>query len=189
MIWGSQIVLEMLDAAPGAGLKFDQIAAAGTAAGNGLEWSLRRLRRRGLVELDARRYRLTAAGRAFLAAGKRLTSGPRGPIAAKRLVKNTLRERVWRAIRIRRKFSAFEIIPLAASGTERDAEGNVCKYLRVLARSGFLAQLPTRRRGDSRAGSGYKRYLLVRDTGPQAPRWLPVRGIVYDPNTTEEHRP
>lgn len=187
MTWVSQQVLATLAGADAAGLRFDQINAAVTAGGNGLVDCLGRLRRRKLIELDARRYRLTAAGRAFLAAGKSFVSGPRGAYTGKRLVKNTLRERVWRAIRIRRKFSAFEILPLAVKG-ERDAESNARKYFRVLTRAGYLSELPTRQHGDTPAGSGFKRFLLVRDSGPQAPCWLPSRGIVFDPNTEEEHR-
>lgn len=189
MIWVAQQVLTTLGAAADPGLRFDQLAASVTAGGNGLVDCLGRLRRRKLVELDARRYRLTAAGRAFLSAGKPLVSGRRGPCANRRLVKNTLRERVWRAIRLRRKFSALEITPLAVKGDERNPDDNIRKYLHQLKRAGFLAELPTRQRGDTPAGAGFKRYLLVRDSGPQAPRWLPARGVVYDPNTEQEHRP
>ena len=186
MIWVSQQVLATLAGEDAAGLRFDQIAAFVTAGGNGLIDCLGRLRRRKLIELDARRYRLTAAGRAFLAAGKSFTSGAKGPHTGKRVIENTLRQRFWHAIYIRRpKFSAPEILERAVKGTEHDAEGNLRKYLRVLTRAGYLSELPTREREP--AGAGHKRYLLVRYSGPRAPCWLPSHGIVFDPNDEQEY--
>lgn len=184
MIWVSHQVLATLGSAGATGLQFNEIAGA---QGRSLENALQKLRSRKLVEYEGRRYRVTPAGQAFLGEGRKLTSGPRGPQPGKRLFKNTLRERVWRAIRIRRKFSALEIIPLATLGHEQRPESNVGKYLRALKLAGFLAELPTRQRGDALTSNGFKRYLLVRDSGPQAPRWLPKRGMVFDPNDGEEY--
>lgn len=186
MTWVTQQVLASL--AVNADLASSGIARASGVKGRSLENSLLKLSRLGFLVLEDGRYNLTKEGRAFVEAGKPLTSGPRGPQPGKRYFKGTLRERVWRAIRIKKKFSALEIIPLAARGQERDAESNVGKYLRVLARAGFLTTMKTRERGPAPTSPGFLRYLLVRDTGPQAPRWIPRRGCVYDPNTEEEHK-
>lgn len=185
MTWVTQQVLAALSG--NADCPREGIGRASGVKGRSLENSLLKLRQLGFLALEDGRYRLTKEGRAFLEAGKPLTSGPRGPQPGKRYFSGTLRERVWRAIRIKRKFSALEILPLAARGEERDAESNVGKYLRALARSGFLVIMKGRERGPAPTSPGYLRYLLVRDTGPQAPRWLPRRGCVYDPNTEEEH--
>lgn len=185
MTWVSQQVLA--EVARASGMRFGDIEATGVCAGKSLDNALRKLRSRELVACEGRRYSCTDAGRAFLAAGKRLTSGPRGKQPGKRLYADTLRERVWRAARIKRKFSLPELLEIAARGEDRDAESNAGKYLRALKRAGFLAELPTRARGLAPTSNGCKRYLLVRDTGPQAPRWLPHRGIVFDPNDEQEH--
>lgn len=190
MAWVSQQVLASLAvAAPGGfGRRLGWIEIASGVRGRPLENALLKLRRRGWVAYEKSYYSVTAAGRAFIDSGKRVTSGPRGPETGRRLYAGTLRERVWRAIRIRRKFSVLEIIPLVVKGAEKDAESNVGKYLRALTRSGFLAALPSRERGTAPTSNGFKRYLLVRDSGPQAPRWRAGRSTVYDPNTEEEHR-
>ena len=116
-----------------------------------------------------------------------LTSGPRGPQPGKRLYKGTLRERAWHAMRIRRKFTLGEILELSAREDDRAAASNVGKYIRALVKTGFLAALASRERGIAPTSNGAKRYLVVRDAGPKAPRWLPRRGMVYDPNAQEEH--
>ena len=185
MAWLSQQVLASLAVNAPGGLAREALERV---SGRSLENALLKLRRRGWVALEECRYRITSAGRAFLDSGKRVTSGPRGPETGRRRYTGTLRERVWRAIRIRRKFSALEIIPLVVKGAEKDAESNVGKYLRALTRSGFLAALPSRERGTAPTSNGFKRYLLVRDSGPQAPLWRMGRSTVYDPNTEEEHR-
>ena len=67
----------------------------------------RKLRNHGLIELTGPGcYRLTSAGKEALAAsGAAVRSGPNGTQPGTRIFKDTLRSRVWRAIRIRRKFS------------------------------------------------------------------------------------
>jgi len=135
-------------------------------------------------------YTLTPDGRYALEAGAKLTSGPRGPHGKLRVRSNTLRDRVWRLLRIRRKLSVPEAVALLCDG-EMSAQdltrttNNVQKYLRSLRRAGYLADL-RREPGTSPTSNGAKRYLLVRDAGPHAP----VRrenGTVFDPNTGDVH--
>ena len=188
MIWPSHNVLSSMAASAKPDLTRPEVGAAKGVEGKRLDMCLLKLRRLGLIALENGRYNLTPAGRAFLDSGKRLTSGPRGPQPGKRLFKGTLRERAWHAMRIRQKFSLGEILEIAARGKERDAESNVGKYLRALRRAGFLTEMRRKKEeGDAPTSNGVKRYLLVRDSGPQAPRWLPRRGLVYDPNTEQEH--
>lgn len=187
MSWISQQVLVALAAITASACSRQQVEAASGVTGKSLETCLARLRRLGFVLLEDARYSVTPAGRAFLESGKRLTSGPRGPQPGKRLYHGTLRQRAWHAMQIKKKFTVADILPVAANGGERDAENNIGKYVRALARTGFLTELERRGPREVPTSNGYKRYLLTRDTGLLAPRWLPLRGIVFDPNTEEEH--
>lgn len=126
--------------------------------------------------------RLTRAGRQAVESG--------ASIRSKRVLKDTLRVRVWRAIRIRRKFSVPEIISLVVDENARgDITSNVQKYVRALGKAGYLVELPRREQGTAVTSPGYKRWWLQdgKDTGPQAPVWSLEKRRVYDPNTEETH--
>lgn len=133
-------------------------------------------------------HKLTDAGRKMLASGGTLRSGPNGSQPGKRIHADTLRMRVWHAMRIRRKASTPEIIGLVAKGGDREKgiESNVGKYLRALERTGYLKKLPRREPGVALTSNGFARYLLLKDTGPLAPVWRTGKNTVYDPNTEEE---
>lgn len=131
-------------------------------------------------------YQLTDAGRAALVAGEVLTSGPRGPIPRTAPVAGSLRAKLWRAIRLRRKATLGELVRLASTGEEVNAKLNASRYLRVLARAGYLE--PLARASDGKPTSnGLIRYALIRDTGLSAPIIRQRGGAweVYDPNTQE----
>lgn len=158
------------------------VELTGHSAGS-IEESCRKLRKHGLLVKTARGcHKLTDAGRAALAEGKKLHSGPNGPDLGRRQRKGTLRERAWRAMRLRRKFTIADLVMLCAEGAERDIESNLGKYLRALARAGYVRQLPVREAPTSASGNGYVRYLLLRDHGAQAPVWRLQYGEIWDPN-------
>lgn len=150
----------------------------------------RKLRNHGLIELtDPGCYRLTSAGKEALAAGTTsVRSGPRGTQPGARIFRNTLRSRVWRAIRIRRKFSIPDLEMLVAQGGERDITANIRKYLQGLERAGYLVKLPRREAGTAMTSNGFARWMLLeeRDSGPKAPVVSQAKGTVYDPNTEEK---
>ena len=155
-----------------------------------VEQGILKLRQHGLVEkVSPGCHKLTDAGRAADAEGMILRSGPRGGgQTGKRIHKDTLRIRVWRAIRIRRKFSIPDLVALVAEGGERDIESNIRKYLSALTRAGILTELPRREAGTALTSNGYKRWWLrdEQDTGPAAPVWRQGANTVYDPNTETE---
>lgn len=185
--WISHGVLGAIAFSGRRGMTRAQIGLATGLDGERLDECLRKLCRREFVASPPEgdeRYRLTTAGQLFFEAGKRFTSGPRGPQPGRRLYSGTLRERVWRAVRIRRKFSTAEIIRLVVEQTR--SESNVQKYLRFLARAGYLQPMRGREPGTAPQSNGYLRYFLVRDTGPQAPRFCAKRRAIWDPNTGEE---
>jgi predicted transcriptional regulator len=152
--------------------------------------SCRRLCNSGLlVKTDEGCHTITPAGMEALAAGAKYRSGPKdGKHNGKRIWKNTTRILIWRAIRLRRKFSVPEIIALVADETNGDMTSNVQKYVRALANAGYLIELPKREAGTSLTSNGYKRWWLQddKDTGPEAPVWRAGRGTVFDPNTNVE---
>ncbi|MDR2220985.1 MAG: hypothetical protein LBE24_10490 [Methylobacillus sp.] len=145
-----------------------------------------KLRKHGLMTKTGKGcHKLTDAGREATAASVKLRSGPREWTAPK-INKDTLRVRVWRAIRIRRKFSIPDIEMLVAKGGEKDIASNIGKYIRVLVKAGYLVELPRREAGTALTSNGFKRWWLrdENDTGPQAPVWR--KTSVYDPNTEVE---
>lgn len=145
--------------------------------------AVQRMKRRGLVEIVGRgRYKVTDAGRAFLASGQRITSGQ----AATRPRQQTrgMRQRAWWVLRARQTVSIRDLLTALADGTEKNAETNLARYLRTLARAGFLVELP-RVPGTLLTSPGFKRYRLVRNNGRQAPVVRQHQRTVFDPNTGE----
>lgn len=136
------------------------------------------------------RYLLTAEGRIALEAGANLKSGPRRAHGKPRDTSGSLREKVWRLLRIRQKLSVPEALGVLCDGhasakqIERTGE-NVQKYLRALRATGYLVDM-RREPGAKATSNGFKRYLLVRDTGPLAPTRR-SKDRVYDLNEDREY--
>lgn len=86
------------------------------------------------------------------------------------------RDRIWTSIRILREFTQPKLVATADAG-----EDNVKRYVNGLCKAGYLALVREKRSGHK---GGHARYLLIRNTGPRAPR-LQRDGNTYDPN---EHK-
>lgn len=144
--------------------------------------SVARLIERGFAERrEMGCYSLTRAGEAFRATGKTITCGPNGPIGPRTDPYDqrfTQRARLWSAMRILKKFTLGEILILASEARASSAR----RYVRALADAGYLREMPRRERGTALTSPGFKRWHLVRDTGPVAPVWRTTRGDVYDIN-------
>lgn len=144
-----------------------------------------------LIRTAAGCHQLTGAGKQALISGANLKPGVKvaGTTTGRRVIKCTLRSRVWAAMRIRRKFSVAEIVPLVVNGSERgDCTSNVEKYVLALRKAGYLIVMPNRETGSVPRSHGHQRYWLQdgKDSGPQAPVWRADFGSVYDPNTETE---
>lgn len=142
-----------------------------------------RLIRRGWVERrELGCYRLTAEGAAALARGDIIRSGdfkPRTERLPRRPLRETARDRVWRAIRVLQKFSCAEIENLAEA-----SHANVLGYVRALQEAGYLSMTSGPRAG-RRFLADTARWLLVDDPGPKT--LVPRRsGKLYDPNRGQE---
>lgn len=80
------------------------------------------------------------------------------------------RERMWRTMRILRRFGIGELLQVAEIARRKAAE----RYLRDLTRAGYL-------RVESARGCDGSVYVLIRNTGPFAPR-VGRAGLMLDPN-------
>ena len=142
---------------------------------------------RDLVERKERGcYQLKENWETAVADGAPLTSGPRGPMARTRPMANSLRQRLWQAMRMTGKFTLADLLPLACTGQERDAEGNAQRYLRALVRAGYLHTFRKRADDGKPCSNGLLRYSLIRNSGPDAP-FLSKGRHVYDRNTGTQY--
>lgn len=141
------------------------------------------LLRRGLVErVETGCYQLTPDGLDFKRSGQKLTSGPNGKMTAPRVMKNTFRKRLWRAMRIRRKFTIGDLIMLSTTGVDKSPKTNAQKYVRFMVRAGYLLEMPRRIPDGKLTSNGLKQYMLSRNNGPAAPVVRVAKKEVYDPN-------
>lgn len=133
-------------------------------------------------------YEITASGRELDRRGEAVRCGPQAPLTGPcKRPTETLRVRCWRALRQLQKATVPDLVQLAERGDERDGVGNARRYVNALVASGHVVVMARREPGTAPSSNGFKRYLLVRNTGPKAPVWRMRRGEVYDPNTGETH--
>jgi hypothetical protein len=122
----------------------------------------------------------TKAGIQAKEAGVSLTSASnyqRAVVGDIRVRRVSLKQRLWRALRILRKATLKDLLALAATGEESAAANNARHYLKVLIDTGFVHRFARRGSG------GVLRYGLIRDTGPKAP--VMRKHEVEDLNTGE----
>lgn len=140
------------------------------------------LKRRGLIgasDAPGRgRYHLTAAGQAWLAAGKPVSPG-QGP--RPRTHTAGLRERAWWHFRAHRMATLQELLSTHAEGHEKAPDVNLYKYLSALERAGILRR--SAQRLPARQSRGRVQWRLVADLGPKAPVWRETARVVFDPNS------
>ena len=127
------------------------------------------LRQRGLLHIEKPgQYKLTVAGLAAAESGVAFKPGPKGPSNARRAPKNTLRQKAWRSMRMRRQFTIPDIVCDAESGEKR-AEDNLGRWFRWLKACGYIHEQAYRKRSGRQGSNGHKRYRLIKDTGPFRP--------------------
>lgn len=140
------------------------------------------LRRDYLLRMAAGCYQLSEAGKCAAEAGEVIKSGPKGQIGKVREAQNTLRERAWRSMRLRLRFTVPDLIADAATSDDRNPEANLQRYLRILRTAGYVVELPRRAEGTAMTSNGYKRWMLARNTGPRAPVALSKANAIHDFN-------
>lgn len=201
MIWTSQTVMDAVRAltCPLGCVKHDAIVAHTKLTGRQVAAACTKLVEHGYMAREVYSnntvkpgcYTLTALGRVALEEGARLTSGPKGPTGKPKVFNDTVRDRAWRVLRIRRKTSAPELIGLLLDAGCDDAavqrmKNNLNKYLRYLHLAGYVTEM-RREAPQSPTSNGAKRFLLVRDTGPLPPIPQPHQKKVFDQNEEKQY--
>jgi len=137
-------------------------------------------------------YQITLAGKKAVLDGTVLKSGPQKKLTQskpRRPKKETFRDRLWRAMRIHyaagKKFTIPDLVGLASKGDEKDPAENTRKFIRTLIYGGFIKEMPRRGKGSALTSNGFKRFMMVKDTGRLAPIHRPSKKETYDPNTDE----
>ncbi|MGH1577734.1 hypothetical protein [Planktotalea sp.] len=132
-------------------------------------------------------YQITEKGCVAQARGTRLTSGPKSRHGTIPKYKETFRTRAWRSMRVRRKFTIGDLISDAAVGNAPEqSRSNATRYVKQLSLAGYVCELKKREPGTAIGSNGFKRFALMRDTGPIAPAWRQEAGALHDFNTGED---
>ncbi|MCX7172341.1 MAG: hypothetical protein NT159_00015 [Proteobacteria bacterium] len=191
MPWTTETLLKAIGAAKPTECftEAHMVAATGLTAVQ-IERSALNLRKHGFITRTAKGcHKLTDAGRKAVEEGASLRSGPKGPQqSGQRIRDRGLRQRVWNALRLSKKLTVDDIVMRVVDGHERDPVSNVRKYVRALERAGYVRCMATREPKLSLTSNGCKRWLLIKDTGPDAPVWRAKRAnqTLYDPNLERE---
>lgn len=166
----------------------DLVAELGLSRRQVSDGAARLAYRKYLCRMERGCYQLTDAGLAAAATGEVITSGPLGPDtgSVRNKVSNTFRDRAWRAMRVRRQFTVGDIAADAATETDRNPRNNVARFLCFLRQAGYVTELRSRQSGTRLTSPGYKRFSLLRDTGPLAPAFRPKTGMLHDYNLGED---
>lgn len=152
-----------------------------------VENACQRLRRHGFISRTAKGcHRLTDVGQNAIAQSSRVRSGPKGPETGHRHRECGMRQRIWNAFRTGKKLTIDDIIMVVAEGDEADPRSNVGKYVRGLAKAGYVIAMPVREAPLNPTSNGAVRWWLVSDTGRDAPVIRPSRQTVWDPNLEQE---
>lgn len=182
---GLATVLGVLDRATC--LTIDQVAEAAEITNKDVARMIGKLIGRGLADRKERGcYQLTAEGAAFRASGKEFRPGVYKRTARHwRPRPNSLRDRLWKAMRIKGKATIPELLELAASSDKertKVAQDGAWRYIAALTKVGILRELPRRSPGTALTSNGFGRWQLVNDLGPVAPQLRKKATEVYDPN-------
>lgn len=130
-------------------------------------------------------FELSDQGRRAIAAGETITSGPTKPLTQaepRRPRRRTVRDKMWSAMRVLLKVRIADLETMA--GATRD---NAQRYVGALEKAGYLVRLRPEP-GSAPTSNGYCRWLLVRNSGPEAPVYRVRLADVYDRNTGQSYR-
>ena len=189
MTWTSEKILAAIGQyAPDECITEKRLVELTEYADRQVENALKKLMDHGFVERTAPGcYLLTDAGRMAVESGVKIRSGSKKE-KKPRVYKATLRTKVWRAFRNRKKLSVPEIEQLVCTGQEKNARNNIHHYVKLLEEAGYIVKMKKKMTGTSPTSNGFARWLLLeeKNTGPLAPMYRTKKMVMYDPNTEEE---
>ena len=149
--------------------------------------TLRILTRRQLIASPQQHvYELLDAGREALETAEPVRCGPKKcrPLNARR-VRDTLRQRLWAALRMAGKATLADLLRRAYREGQTGSTKNALHYLRALEHIGAVRKLEWKQPGNSPNSRGFVRWMLLNDFGPLAPIPSLKKGFVLDPNSGE----
>lgn len=94
--------------------------------------------------------------------------------------RSTLEPKAWRSMRNLRVFSVEDIQSRIDTGENQRVQSTIRGYVNALERAGYVVRMPRRAGPD---GVLQDRWMLVNNTGFEAPVWRRSRYEMYDPNT------
>lgn len=144
------------------------------------------LRRDYLIKMAVGCFQLSDAGLEAAISGKVIKSGPKGKTGAIPRQKDTFRQRAWTSMRFNGRFTISQIVRAAARADDANARENARKYISQLCQAGFVKELPKRAPGTAISSNGFKRFMLVRNSGRLAPVWRQEFRTMHDFNTGED---
>lgn len=176
-----EIVLMNLPA--GACLTLDALEGRYELSRQQISNAIGRLVVRGLVErAQAGCYQLTKEGQLAKKNGA-IDVAPRNQ--PPKLPPNNFPQRIWSTMRMSGVFTIGDLVT-AANWPAADAEARARVYVRRLKSAGYVIELPTRQKGVHQFSNGFKRFRLIRNTGPFAPAYKLNRNVMRDDNLREE---
>lgn len=132
-------------------------------------------------------FRLTEAGAKAVASGVRICGGPKGPTKSiRKPVRNTMRQRAWRAMQIHREFTIPDIAMIVSRADPPKVYNSLQSFLRELTAAGYVMRTARKAPGTAITSNGFNRFRLIRDTGPRVPVYSRKRGSFHDFNTGED---
>lgn len=116
--------------------------------------------------------------------------GPKGPHGKPHVTRGTAREKAWRAMQIKGKFTLSDLVRMTVGkdSSSKDPRSNLGRYVKALTDAGVLIEMPRRAAPTSATSNGEKRWMLIRDLGRMAPI-ARTNGGIYDPNSVQTIRP
>lgn len=149
--------------------------------------AISRLENQGFLQWTATStWKVTDAGVKAAKEGFKIGPGSYGPIGNVRRPSNSLRQRAWAAMRVRKYFTIGDIITDAGRGDEQKEYRNLQRYIRLLCKAGIVGERPQRQMGTVSGSNGFKQFILMRDLGPKSPAYRSTQNAMHDFNSGED---
>lgn len=131
-------------------------------------------------------FKATKRGLKALSDFGELAAGPRAPYELERCG-SSFTSRLWKAFRMKRRATAYELVTLAARPSDKDALRTASRYLMAYVKAGFAVCQPFGAPGPSNFSRGRHVFILINDPGTKAPQYHLQKKRLFDPNSGATH--